>query len=125
VVVENILITAAWFARSYRPASMAVSYGWKPSVLTSNRPGAVAYRILEMKSSVLTRSLFPRCHANTSFEVRSSPMNVYASPMYCWDSPVTDAGVPEEKVSALDKLYLTLTKALDRLADHVGFRVAA
>ena len=38
---------------------------------------------------------------------------------------VADAGVPEEKVTALDKLYLTLTKALDQLADHVGFRVAA
>ena len=38
---------------------------------------------------------------------------------------VADARVPEEKVSVLDKLYLTLAKALDQLADHVGFRVAA
>lgn len=36
-----------------------------------------------------------------------------------------DANLPAEKISVLDKLYLSVTKALDHLADHVGLRVAA
>jgi hypothetical protein len=36
-----------------------------------------------------------------------------------------DANFPIEKISALDKLYMSVTKALDQLADHVGLGVAA
>jgi len=36
-----------------------------------------------------------------------------------------DANLPTEKISALDKLYMSVTNALDHLADQVGLRVAA
>jgi len=36
-----------------------------------------------------------------------------------------DANLPVEKISPLDKLYMSVTRALDHLADHVGLRVAA
>ncbi len=36
-----------------------------------------------------------------------------------------DTNLPMEKISPLDKLYFSVTKALDQLADHVGLRVAA
>ena len=36
-----------------------------------------------------------------------------------------DADLSAEKIATLDKLYLSVTKALDHLADHVGLRVAA
>lgn len=36
-----------------------------------------------------------------------------------------DANLPIEKISTLDKLYMSVMKALDHLADQVGLRVAA
>jgi hypothetical protein len=36
-----------------------------------------------------------------------------------------DANLPMEKISALDKLYMSVTNALDHLANQVGLRVAA
>jgi len=36
-----------------------------------------------------------------------------------------DVNLPIEKISPLDKLYMSVTKALDQLADHVGLGVAA
>ena len=53
------------------PMSIAPGYASKPSVQISNVSSSiVAMRILAMKSSVLMRSRFPRCHATTSLEVR-------------------------------------------------------
>ena len=39
--------------------------------------------------------------------------------------PPADANLPVEKISPLDKLYMSVTRALDHLADHVGLRLAA
>ena len=35
-----------------------------------------------------------------------------------------DANLPMENISTLDKLYMSVMKALDQLADQVGLRVA-
>ena len=36
-----------------------------------------------------------------------------------------DAQLPQQKLTALDQLYVGVKTALDRLADHVGLQVAA
>ena len=36
-----------------------------------------------------------------------------------------DAQLPQQKLTALDQLYVGIKTALDRLADHVGLQVAA